>query len=137
MCAWRENKHIDFNFCDCQLAQELRSNDESYIKRKCRDRIDLAGTYIMLIGDDTRSKHTYVRWEAEIAIEKGCRIIGVNLNGVRSMQADRTPPIIRDIGAVFVAFSPHIVAHALAHYRMGEKGKNYFYSDDVYGRRAA
>ena len=47
MCAWKAHEHIDFNFCDCQLQDALNSEDESYIKRKCRERIDMAGTYIM------------------------------------------------------------------------------------------
>ena len=58
----------------------------------------------MLIGEDTKSKHKYVRWEAEVAIDKGCTIIGVNINGKRDLDVHRRPPIIRDIGAVFVSF---------------------------------
>lgn len=65
MTAWKANQNIDFNFTDCQLSQELNSEDEAYIKRKCRKRINMAGKYIMLIGEDTKSKHKYVRWEAE------------------------------------------------------------------------
>ena len=57
MSAWKANEHIDFNFCDCQLQKELRSEDEAYIKRQCRERIGMAGTYLMLIGADTRYKH--------------------------------------------------------------------------------
>lgn len=33
----------------------------------------------MLIGEDTRYKYKYVLWEAEVAIEKDCTIIAVNL----------------------------------------------------------
>ena len=57
MLAWKENEYIDFNFADCQLAQEIDSENETYIKRKCRERIGMAGTFISLIGKDTRSKH--------------------------------------------------------------------------------
>ena len=113
MQAWKENESIDFDFADCQLANELRSEDESYIKQKCRERINMAGKYVMLIGDDTKSKHKYVRWEAEIAIEKGCTIVGCNLDGSRQMSDAKCPPIIKNIGAIFVPFSPYIVKHAL------------------------
>src|SRR5437764_600322 len=102
MLAWKAHEHIDFNFIDVQLQNEINSEDESYIKRKCSDRIDMAGTFISLIGEDTRSKHKYVRWELEVAIEKGCRIIGVNLDGSRTMVANKTPPVIQDVGALFV-----------------------------------
>ena len=114
MTAWKQNENIDFNFTDCQLANELNSNNEQYIKRKCRDRINMAGKYVMLIGKDTKSKHKYVRWEAEVAIEKDCTIIGVNLNGARQMEISTCPPIIRDIGAIFIPFSPKIVGYAIS-----------------------
>ncbi|GBQ46416.1 TIR domain-containing protein [Komagataeibacter europaeus] len=41
MLAWRENEHIDFNFTNCQLAKEINSENEAYIKQKCRERIGL------------------------------------------------------------------------------------------------
>jgi len=131
MTAWKANEHLDFNFCDCQLQQELNSDNEAYIKRQCRERIHMAGTYLMLIGEDTRSKHKYVRWEAEVALEKGCTIIGVNLNMSWRFDTARTPGVLKDIGAVFVAFSPQIVAHALEHYEMKNAG-NFIYPEDRY-----
>jgi len=72
-----------------------------------------------------------VRWEAEVAVEKNCTIIGVNLDKTRFMNAARTPPVIHDVGGIFVTFSPPIVAHALKHFKMHESG-NYFYPDETY-----
>src|SRR3990172_6352636 len=131
MCAWKEHEHIDFNFTDCQLANEINSESENYIKFKCRSRIQMVSKYVMLIGEDTRYKHKYVRWEAEVAIEKGCIIIGVNLNRLTGFDEDRCPPVIRDIGAVFVPFSPKIIAHAIDDWVMRPKG-NWFYKPEVY-----
>jgi hypothetical protein len=131
MCAWKEHEHIDFSFVDCQLQSEINSENEAYIKRKCRERINMAGKYVILIGEDTRSKHRYVRWEAEVAIEKGCTIIGVNLNGKRALDNDRCPPIIRDIGAIFVPFSPRIIAYTLEHCQKHDTG-NYHFPQAVY-----
>lgn len=131
MLAWKAHEHIDFNFADCQLDKEINSEDEAYIKRKCRERIDMAGTFAVLIGQDTRSKHKYVRWEMEVALEKECRIIGINLDGSRQMVKETCPPIIRDIGAIFVPFSPNIIAHALENYEMKDNG-NWIYKDEVY-----
>jgi MTH538 TIR-like domain (DUF1863) len=131
MTAWKANEHIDFNFCDCQLQQELDSDNETYIKRRCRERINIAGTYLMLIGEDTRSKHKYVRWEAEVAIEKGRTIIGVNLNMSWRFDSVRTPGVLKDIGAVFVANSPQIVAYALENFEMKDVG-NRVYKESQY-----
>jgi len=132
MLAWKANKKIDFNFSDCQLNGEINSEDEAYIKSKCRERINMAGKYVMLIGQNTKNKHKYVRWEAEVAIEKGCTIIGVNLDGSRQMVRDTCPPIIRDIGAIFVPFSPNIVAYGIENYKMHDDNDNYHYKDHIY-----
>lgn len=131
MTAWKNNEKIDFNFADCQLSQEIYSEDETYIKRKCRERINLAGKYVMLIGEDTKSKHKYVRWEAEVAIEKGCAIIGVNLDISREIVDSKCPSIIKNIGAIFVHYSPKIVQYAIENYKMHDSG-NYHYKPEVY-----
>ncbi|MCK5384815.1 MAG: TIR domain-containing protein [Alphaproteobacteria bacterium] len=132
MLAWKANRNMDFNFADCQLNGEINSESEQYIKRKCRERINMAGKYVLLIGDDTKSKHKYVRWEAEVAIEKNCTIIGVNLDGSRNMVRDTCPPIIREIGAIFVPFSPNIIAYAIENYKMHNDNDYYHYQDYIY-----
>lgn len=131
MLAWKSSEHIDFDFVDCQLRQEIHSDSESYVKAKCRERINMAGTFILLIGEDTRSKHKYVRWEIEVAIEKNCRIICVNLDGSRALVPGKCPPILQGIGALFVAFNAKIIAHALNKFDMKESG-DWVYSDKVY-----
>lgn len=131
MKAWKENKNIDFDFADCQLDDDINSENENYVKRKCRERINMAGKFILLIGQDTRYKYKFVRWEAEVAVEKGCTIIGVNLDGSRTIIEDTCPPVIRDIGAIFIPYSPYIIKFALEDYTMHEKG-NYKYNDGVY-----
>lgn len=131
MCAWKNNSRIDFSFADCQLNQEINSENETYIKRKCRERINMAGTFISLIGQDTKSKHKYVLWELEVALEKGCRIIGVNLDSSRRMNPTSCPKIIQNVGAVFVPFSPQIIAYALENYEMNDSG-NWYYKDSIY-----
>ncbi len=73
-----------------------------------------------------------VRWEAEVAIEKGCVIIGVNLDGSRSMQRDTCPPIIREMGAIFVPYFPVIIACAIENYQMPNDSDYYHYKDYVY-----
>jgi len=131
MQAWKAHEHIEFDFVDCQLQNELNSEDEAYIKRKCRDRINMASTYVLLIGLDTRSKHKYVRWEAEVALEKECRIIGVNLDGWRRINEATCPPLLNGVGAMFVPFSPQIVAYALQN-TSKQKSKNWEFNDSIY-----
>jgi len=133
MLAWKEHEHIDFNFADCQLQSELNSQDEGYIKRKCRERINMAGTYLLLIGEDTRYKHKYVRWEAEVALEKKCQIVCVNLDGWRRINEATCPPVIRNVGAMFVPYSPQIIARALEHADRPDS-KNWEFDDAIYSQ---
>lgn len=112
MCAWKAHEHIDFNFADFQLDESINSENEYYIKSVCRNRIRLSDTYVLLIGADTWTKTTYVQWEVEVAIEKGCRLIGVNVNNSRFKDV-WCPSFFCNKGALFVPFSPQIVAKAL------------------------
>lgn len=134
MQAWKEHEHIDFDFRDCQLQDEINSENEDYIKSKCRKRIVMASKFIQLIGEDTRNKYKYVRWEAEVAIEKGCTIIGVNLDGSRQYNEAKCPPIIRNVGAIFVPYSPKIIQYALENYKMHDDSKNYHYTEQTYSQ---
>ena len=131
MLAWKENENIDFDFSNCQLQTELNSDDEDYIKRKCRERLYISGKYILLIGNDTRSKHKYVLWEAEVAIEKDCTIFGVNLDKWRRINTATCPAVIRNIGAIFVPFSPKIIKYALENFEI-HPDNNYEYNDETY-----
>lgn len=133
MQMWKANKNIDLEFRDCQLRQEINSEDEYYIKQKCRERINMASKFIQLIGEDTRNKYKYVRWEAEVAIEKGCTIIGVNINNSKYMDETNCPPIIRDIGAIFIPFHPKIIQFAINDYSMVGSSW-YYYKNEIYKR---
>jgi hypothetical protein len=133
MCAWQAREHIAFQFCDCQHTDAILSHSEAYIKSRCRDRLDRAGTYILLIGSDTRLRETYVKWEVEVAIEKKCRLIGVNLDFWRYQNPATCPPVLRAAGAVFVPFSPQIIQFTLEHWtRPLQTGCYYYYDDSVY-----
>ncbi len=112
LCAWKEHEHIDFDFADFQLDKAINSENEHYIKRICRNKIRRADSYALLIGQDTFTKTTFVKWEVEIAIEKGCRLIGINLNNSR-FKDYLCPWFFADKGALFVPFSSRIVARAL------------------------
>jgi len=131
MKAWKYNKNMDFDFIDLQIDKEINSNDEQYIKRILRNKITRSGTFIQIIGDTTKSKHKYVRWEAEVAIEKNCRLICVNINGDREMNSTLTPPILKNKGAMFVPFNASIIQYALDNFEKKDKG-NWYYKNSVY-----
>ena len=131
MKAWKYNKNMDFDFIDLQIDREINSENEQYIKSILRDKITRSGTCIQMIGDNTKSKHKYVRWEAEVAIEKNCRLICVNINGDRQMNSSLTPPILKNKGAIFVSFNASIIQYALDNFQKKEDD-NWRYKNSVY-----
>ena len=130
MKAWKANENQDFDFIDCQLDKAIDSENEDYIKRKCRECIKTSSTFIQIIGNDTKHKHKYVRWEAEVALEKNCRVICININGLREKDS-LCPPILDNIGAVFVPFNQAIIQYAINNFPKKEK-ENWHYPDSVY-----
>lgn len=93
----------------------------------------MAGAYLMFIGEDARYKHQYVRWEADVAVENDCTVIGANLYRRGEFDPDRTPTVIRDLGAVSVAFSAQTIAHPLEDPVPHQSG-NWRYSSEFYRR---
>lgn len=112
MCAWKAHEHIDFNFADFQLDEAIRSTNPAYIKTVCRAKVRRVDTFVLLIGNDTYTKTQFVKDEVEVAIEKGCRLVGVNLNNSRCRDG-LCPSFFADNGAIFVPLSPRILAEAL------------------------
>ena len=129
MRAWKAHDNIDFDFADFQLDESVNSHNPSYIKSVCRDKIRRAGTFVLLIGSDTWIKTTFVQYEVEVAIEKGCDLIGVNLNNSRFKDA-LCPDFFDDKGAIFVPFSSRIMSKALN--QAPRTSKNWHFKDHIY-----
>ena len=130
MCAWKAHDHINFNFADFQLDEAINSQTPYYIKSVCNAKIRRADTFVLLIGNDTYEKTVFVKGEVEAAVEKGCRLIGVNLNNCR-FRDGLCPQFFANVGALFVPFSSRILAEALAWQQQGT-APSYFFFDEVY-----
>lgn len=131
MLGWSDAEYADVSFSNCKLTEALDPEDEGQIKQKCREHLNAVDTFVILIGKDTRYKHKYVCWELEVAIEKGCRIIAVNLDNARTMVEHTCPSLLISAGAIFVPFSAKIVLYAIENFsKMATK--NYYYGDDIY-----
>jgi antiphage defense system Thoeris ThsB-like protein len=132
MRAWKAHEHINFNFADFQLDEAINSQGLNYIKSVCAAKVRRADTFVLLIGNDTYTKTVFVKDEVEVAVEKGCKLIGANLNNCRSKDG-LCPNFFADVGALFVPFSSRIVAEALTATREGNFPW-YYFSDEVYTR---
>lgn len=142
MRAWKQSDHTVFDFHDAHdLTQARDTSTEETIKRSLSLRLSNAKVVLSLIGENTRYLYKFVRWELEDAIRREIPIIGVNLNGHRSQDPNRCPPVIRDRLVVYVSFNAAIIQHALERWpgeyeklrSEGTVGARY-YTDDVYRR---
>jgi hypothetical protein len=130
MCAWKAHEHIDFNFADFQLDEAINSKTPYYIKSVCAAKVRRADTFVLLIGNDTYTKTVFVKDEVETAVEKGCRLIGVNLNNCRVID-ELCPSFFANVGAMFVPFSSRILSEALAWQSPGTHPW-YYFNDQTY-----
>lgn len=144
MTAWKENERIEFNFHNAHDLNNLRDgSSEETIKRKLRERMNNSKVLIVLIGQNTKNLHKFVRWEQEIALEMGLPIIAVNLSGKRQRDDQLCPPIIKDELAIHVSFGMKIIKLALdnwpakhaEHKKIGKKAA-FYYEDSVYNSLA-
>ena len=70
MLTWKTTENIDFNFIDCGLYDDPQNDNEQYVKEKVREVMKATDRYALLISEDTKFKCKYIRWEAQVAIEK-------------------------------------------------------------------
>lgn len=142
MQAWHQSDHSTFSFYNAHDLNYARDSSLEYsIKAQLRTRLQNSKSLVVLIGANTRYLHKFVRWEMEQALDLDLPIIAVNLNGLRSQDSDRCPPVIRDALAVHISFNAKIMEHALEDWpgrhpqfrRQGQKGP-FFYPQDFYAR---
>jgi hypothetical protein len=114
MCAWKENENVEFDFNDAHDIGDIREDSqEETIKRRLRERFSNSRQVIVLIGEDTRYKYKYVRWEIEVAQDLDLPIIAVNINDKREMDPVRCPTILKGKCVLHVSFNLKIVQYAL------------------------
>ena len=70
----------------------------------------------MLVGDSTRYLYKYVRWEIEQAIKRKLPIIVVNINGTRTRDDIKCPPIIKEKLSLHISFNSKILEYALVNW---------------------
>jgi hypothetical protein len=140
MQAWKQSDKTEFNFYNAHdLTRILPISSEESIKRSLRERLLNTKVFVVLIGEQTRYLYKFVRWETEQALKLDLPIIAVNLNGRRSMDPERCPPLIRNELVIHVSFNAAILQYALENweavyrqYRRDYKTGPYYYQASVY-----
>jgi hypothetical protein len=120
MTAWKVKKAIEFDFHDAHDLNNLttKASDEQ-IYKKLRERMANSKQLIVLVGENTKNLHKFVRWEIEIAIKMELPIIAVNLDGADG-STSKTPPILKN-NAYFISvpFEAKKVRYALDNFPSG------------------
>ena len=140
MKGWNALETIDFDFEDAHdvYAMTNRASDEQYIKTNLKKRFQNAAQVILLIGENTKNLYKYVRWELDVALDLDLPIIAVNLNGLREMDKNLCPPILKDKYVVHIPFKMKIIKYALdnfpSEYKRRDKTNDgqRVYNDSVY-----
>lgn len=142
MQAWKQSDNTTFDFYDAHDLNNLRSwSSEETIKSKLKERLNNTKVFVLLIGEQTRFHYKFVRWEIEQAINLNLPIVCVNLNGMRSLDVNNCPPILRDKLAIHISFNSKIIEKALEnwqywHYEHQKAGKtgDFYYTNEYYTR---
>ncbi len=140
MQAWKQSDNNSFNFYDAHDINNLRQwSSEETIKLRLRERLNNTKVFVLLVGEQTKYLYKFVRWEIEQALKLNLPIICVNLNGQRSIDNDRCPPILKGELALHVSFNAKIIEKALIrwetlHYENKKSGKtgDFYYDADYY-----
>lgn len=141
MKAWKENDNIEFDFNDAHdVGGGIREDsEEETIKRHLRERFANSKQIIVLIGENTKYKTKYVRWEIEVAQKLDLPIICVNLNKSKRYDSDLCPTSLRDCCVIHVAFGKDIIQYALDQFpdyydvnKNDQEQVNLIYKDFVY-----
>jgi hypothetical protein len=139
MKGWKSLENINFDFKDAHDLKAIRDYSQvDTVRRTLRERFNSAGQVVVLIGEETKSHHRFVRWEMEVSLDLDLPIIAVNLNGTRGIDNDLCPPIIRQKYVVHIPFKMKIIKHALDnfpvqyHNRGNARNGPLDYPDSVY-----
>lgn len=139
MKAWKQNDNTDFDFYDAHDINNCYDKSEESIKASLRERFRNSKVFVLLVGEHTKFLYRYVRWEIKQAINRNLPIIVVNLNGLRSLDKDRCPALVKNTLAIHISFNAKVLQYALEHWparaielRRDGASVAYHYPESVY-----
>lgn len=145
MEAWRENKHIDFDFIDAHdLFISRDTSKPETIKANLRDRMKNAKQFVLLGSTNAKKKGgdgvSFLAYEIETMIKVGLPIVIANLDGNRTVDKNFIPkPLLdADYYTMSVSFQPSIIKYALDNYAVEFSSStntgSYSYKSSVYDK---
>jgi hypothetical protein len=126
MEAWRDNKHIDFNFLDAHdLYISQDASKPETIKANLRERMKNAKQFVLLGSKDARRKggdgSSFLAYEVQTMLALRLPVVIANLDGDRTVDKNFIPQPLLHAGyyTVSVSLQPGIIMHALDDYATG------------------
>ena len=137
---WVDSNEEKFNFFDAiDLYKKLDKVEDELLKAQVRERMSTANVVVLLVSKTTKSFRRFIRWQIEYAINNNIPIIAMNVNGIRSVDYDRIPTILKKNLAIHIAFQAPILEYALNNWpesfktHISKEEKNSFkYTEDIY-----
>ena len=138
--AWKENESFVFDMHDAhEIKSDPNKQGEQNIKRDLKERFKSTKQFILLVGESTKNKFQYVRWEIEQAIINDIPIIVINLNNNKKVDQNLCPAIIRDQLSIHISFKYKIIKYAVDNWpenhrkhRLQDENDAYHYSSEIY-----
>lgn len=112
--AWLNSE--DYNIITSTLASsELLSNPRGILNymTSINEKIRNASVFMILIGENTRELNNAMLIEVNQALAIKLPIIAVNINGLRYMDVNNCPSILRDKHVLHIAMNAKIIEKAL------------------------
>ena len=96
-----KNQNSDLEFYDFSIKDPYNSENEEYIKRQIRYKLDMVSVTVCLLGKNTY-RSSWVNWEIEASARKDKGLVGVRLH---SNSSDGVPSALTDNGGIIVGWN--------------------------------
>lgn len=113
MSTWKVNR-VPFNFHVAIINYVPYSTTEAAAKRELMLEMNNASALVVIIGEHIRNLHEVIRWQIEIALASRLPIIAVNINGMRKMDKNLCPQILKGEQVIHIPFGPKIMQYTMA-----------------------
>lgn len=146
MKKWKQSDGSLFDFFDAfdlsvdiEKIKEIDRFKEDALKKVLQERMRESSICILLCSKTTKSYRKFIRWQIEFAIASNMPIIVCNVNGIRSVDYDRCPTVLKKNLSLHITFQPEMVEYACerwpeSHAKHREKNHTYTirYSEKIY-----
>lgn len=106
--AWAQNNNLKLNIEDVSTDTKIKSDDETYLRKRMKEQIGKADDFIVFIGKDTH-KRKWVAWEIEQA-----KLLKKRIIAVKEKKTYKSPQPLLGSGAIWVyGFSEEGIRNAL------------------------